>query len=569
MSELSQSLQRPRAPKPSVQRARRNRRIEAAAIGLLAVLPLVPYFTFLLRSGVPRFGLIGDLALVEHATRHVWTGETLVGSPSRFGWSQPGPFFFYFAAPFQAIGGTSSTGVYVAATFINAAAAAGIVACARMYARRAHAIAALLVVLAWFAAFGSVAASPWAPFLVVLPLLAFLLNAAMIARGKSGAAYPALVYGAFAAQTHVCAVPVVIAATIVAVAAFFIGSRRRERDAPSPELASQKWRIGIAGAIGLILAVPPIVEQIIAPTGNFRRIVSFFVHRQAPLVPIGTAIQQWMTMMAWLPYRMARLTLMREDFVPQMARVDEMYLGTSSFPAIVAGVHVGMGVMCAMIAWKRSDTVSLALLSIGALADIVSIGALQAIVGVSAPYLVLWTTAASSVLWIGVFSTLFSAAGAAALRSEKVMNTAATPIIVFGLTLAVATATLQRWSFAKHPAGPGSHPELRPDIQKAYGLLHDRLKKDGATPVMHLEGFSDIALGFYLELEKDRIDVRSPASDRSLLVGARPDEKAPKPLHLWIGSAASPHRLAKCTEVVARSGDLVVLGAAQAPATCN
>jgi hypothetical protein len=554
-----------RQPKPSVQRARRNRRLEAAAIAMLAVLPLVPYFTFLLRSGVPRFGLIGDLAIVEHATRHVWTGETLVGAPSRFGWSQPGPLFFYFAAPFQALAGRSSTGIYFAATLINAAASGGIVACARMFARRAHAIAALIVVLMWLAAFGSVAASPFAPFLVVLPLLAFLVNAAMIARGKSGAVYPALVYGMFAAQTHVCAVPVVIAVTLVSLVAFFVGARRRS---PSPELASENWRVGIAAAIGLILAVPPIVEQITAPTGNFRRIMTFFLHREAPLVPLGTATREWMTMMAWLPYRVGRLSLLHDGFVPYLASPHEMYLGNTSFPFIVTGVHVSLAVVCAIIAWKRTDVVSLALLATGALADLLSIGVLQAVVGDTAPYLVLWTSAASSLVWIGVLSTLFSAMGAAALKSDRVVNTAATPIIVVGLTLAVATATLQRWAFAKHPAGLSSHPELRPDIQKAYSALRDRLKADGYTPILHLDSFRDIALGFYVELEKDRLDVRTP--DRALLVGARGEEHATKPLHLWIASAAAPHRLAACTEVIAKSGDLVVLGAAasSAPASC-
>jgi hypothetical protein len=158
--------------------------------------------------------------------------------------------------------------------------------------------------------------------------------------------------------------------------------------------------------------------------------------------------------------------------------------------------------------------------------------------------------------------------GAAALKSDRVVNTAATPIIVVGLTLAVATATLQRWAFAKHPAGLSSHPELRPDIQKAYSALRDRLKADGYTPILHLDSFRDIALGFYVELEKDRLDVRTP--DRALLVGARGEEHATKPLHLWIASAAAPHRLAACTEVIAKSGDLVVLGAAasSAPASC-
>jgi hypothetical protein len=366
----------------------------------------------------------------------------------------------------------------------------------------------------------------------------------------------------------VCAVPVVLAVTLVSLVAFFIGARRRERDAAAaaPEVRGEKWRVGIAAAIGLILAVPPIVEQITAPTGNFRRIVTFFVHREAPLVPLLTATREWMTMMAWLPYRVGRLSLLHDDFVPYLASPHEMYLGATSFPFIVAGMHVALGIFCGIVAWKRTDVVSLALLATGALADLVSIGVLQAVVGVSAPYLVLWTSAGSSLLWIGVLSTLFSAMGAAALKSDRFVNTAATPIIVVGLTLAVATATVQRWGFAKHPAGLGSHPELRPDIEKAYAALRDRLRADGNTPVLHLESFRDIALGFYLELEKDRLDVRTP--DRALLVGARGEERAQKPLHLWIASAAAPHRLAPCTEVIAKSGDLVVLGSPTAPAAC-
>lgn len=550
--------------RPDVERARRTRRIEAAALSILAVLPLLPYFTFLLRTGVPRFELIGDLAIVEHATRHVWTGETLVGAPSRFGWSQPGPLFFYLAAPFQAIFAPASTGVYLAAVLVSAASAVGIVASARLFARRAHAIAALFVLLAWFVAFGSVTASPWAPFLVVLPLMAFLVNAAMIARGKSAAAYPALVFGMFAAQTHVAVFPLVTVATLIAVISFFVGVRKREASA---ELTAEKWRMGIAAAIGLILAVPAVVEQIIGAPGNFGRIAHFFLHRPAPLVPFGSATQQWMTMMGWLPYRVGRLSLLHDEFVPQLATPYEMYIGEGTFPAAVAGAHVGLGVMCALIAWRRKDVSSLGLLAMGAVADLVAVAILQLVVAPSAPYLVFWTTAGSCLVWIGVFSTFFSAFGAAALKSPRVIGATATPLIVVGLSAAVVTASIQRYAFAKHPAGPGSHPELRPDMQKAYAGLSARLKKDGATPVLHPEGLTDIALGFYLDLEKDRVDVRAPANFRPLLVGSRGEEKV-KPLHVWLGAASSPHPLTKCTEIVAKSGDLVVLGAPTAPASC-
>ncbi|MCW5810499.1 MAG: hypothetical protein KIT84_05780 [Labilithrix sp.] len=516
--------------------------------------------------GVPRFGLTGDIAVVEHATRHVWTGETLVGAPTRFGFSHLGPFFFYFAAPFQAAFGNAATGVYFAATLVNAAAAAGIAAGARLFARRAHAIAALFVVLAWFAAFGSVAASPWPPHVVVLPLAAFLFNAAMVARGKSGAAYPALVFGVFALQTHVATALVFLVVTAAAVVSFFVVTRKETR----PDVLAQRWRLGIAGCIGLILFVPPIVETIVAAqAGNIQRAIGFFTDRSTPWVSIGAATQEWMTMMAWLPYRVARLSLLKDDFVPVMASTDEMYVGTSTFPALMASIHVGAAVTASMIAAKRKDAASLGLLGVGALADALAILSLTAVAGTNAPFIVFWTSAASSVLWIGIFATVFSALGAALLRFPKVSNVAATPLIIVALAGAVTTASLQRLSLARHPAGPGSQPQLRPDITAAYGALKTKLQKEGLTPVVHLDAHEDLALGFFLELEKDRFDVRTTDKERRRLGSARADTNLVKPFHLWIGSAATPHRLAKCTEQVAKSGDLVVVGGPKSIDNCD
>lgn len=550
----------------SVARARRNRWIEATALGLLAILPLVPYFTFLLRTGVPRFGLIGDIAVMEHATRRVWTGETLVGAPSRFSFSHLGPVFFYFAAPFQAAFGNAATGIYFAATLLNAAAAAGIAMCARLFARRAHGLAALLVVLAWFAAFGSVAMSPWPPFLIVMPLAAFLFNAGMLARGKSGAAYPALVFSVFAMQTHIAAVPIVIAGTIAGVISFFVSTRKEIR----VDVIAERWRLGIAGCIGLILFVPTIVDQIVAQRepGNLQRAIGFVTDREAPWVSIGTATQEWMTMMAWLPYRVGRLSILRDDFVPMMASTDEMYIGTTSFPALVASILVGTGVTATMVAARRRDAASLGILALGALGNAVAILSLMGVVGTNAPFIVFWTTAASSVLWIGVFSTIFSAIGAGLLRFPKLSGYAATPLIVVAFAAAVSTATLQRTSLARHPAGTGSHPELRADFSSAYGATKARLGKDGATPVVHLDGIPDLAIGFFLELEKDRFDVRTTDRDRRRFGSARSDANVGKPLHLWIGSATNPHRLTKCTEAIAKSGDIVVLAAPKAIDKC-
>jgi len=225
-------------------RALRNRRIEAFAIGVLGLLPIVPYLSSILRAGVPRFGLIGDHALLEQAARHVWSADTLLGPYSRFHWNQPGPLWFYLIAPFVAMFGSASTGLYVGTLFLNGVSAGAIATCTRLFARRAHAIAALLLVLAWFAAFGNTCANPWSPLVIVLPLIAYLINIAMLARGKSAALFPAAIFGTLAMQTHVAAVSTVLVTGIVGLVAFFVGARRRgglER--------FERWRLAISAAL--------------------------------------------------------------------------------------------------------------------------------------------------------------------------------------------------------------------------------------------------------------------------------------------------------------------------------
>ena len=522
---------------------------------MLAILPAVPYVTFLLRNGVPRFGLLGDLAILDHTTRHVWTGDALLGEPSRFSFNQPGPLFFYLAAPFQALFGTAATGIYVAAAFVNAAASATLVASARMFARRAHAIAALLVLLAWWTAFGSIGASPWPPFVVVLPLLAFLFNAAMLARGKSSAAYPAMVFGVFAAQTHVVALTTVPIVTLAALGAFAFSKRKPG----SPDPSTERFRLLLATLIGGLLCTPPIVDQIIAPAGNFRLALGFFL--DAPASSFGTAVHRWMTMAGWLPYRIARLALLHEGFVPELASRDELYLGTTTFPLIVAAVHVGAGVGAGIVAFRRRDTASLALIGLGAVGDLVAIASLRSVVGPCTPYLVLWTTAASSVLWMGVVSSFFSAVGERILKSPRVSNAVVTPLVVVFLATAVASASLQRFALGRHPAGIGSHPELRADLHAAYDGVRARMARDGSTPVIHPLALPDIALAFFLELEKDRVAVRLPEASRGRIAAVSNDVGLAKPLHLWFASASNRGSLATCTDVVARSGDLVVLSA--------
>jgi hypothetical protein len=550
----------------------RNRRIEAVALGLLALLPVVPHLTFLLQTGVPRYALIGDYALMEQAARHVWSGDTLVGPPGRSAWHHPGPLFLYLTAPFTRLFGSSSTGLYLGTSVVNAASAGAIVGCARIFARRSHAVAALLVVLAWFVAFGNITANPWSPTIVVLPLMAFLVNAAMLARGKSAALYVAVLFGTLAAQTYAPASAVVIMAGTCALVAFVVGARRRgglER--------VERWRIAIAFAMLFALFVPALVEQAISPTGNLTKIYRA-VFNSAPLNPFTVATMDWTTATSWLPERLLHRTLVDENFVPLMVRADAMTSAVSAPARIIAIVHVAAVTTAAVIAVRRRDIVSVALLALGLLSDGVGVAVLGMTPGPSGYYLVFWTTAASSIAWMGVLSTVFSVIGAIAPRIPRISGVIAPALVVLGLSTAVTATSLQRFWIARHATAPSTRPDLRKDLRVIISGIEERSKRDGTIPVVHRDGAKDIADGIVLELEKNGADVRVANADRDALAGVRTANGVTKPLHLWFATTQRPLKTARCAastdsknrslELIAKSGDIALYGSALESPSC-
>ena len=534
----------------------RRRRIEAIALAILAIVPLIPHVIPLLRDGVPRFGLFGDFALLELATRHVWSGDTLVGPYSRFRWNHPGPLFFYVAAPFQAVFGSSSTGLYIATCFINGAAAAALPFFARLFARRAHALAALFVVFGWFIAFGNISANPWNPLVIVLPLMAFLLTAAMFAGGRSTALYPSVIFGALVAQSHVAAVSTIVSTGALALGAFLVGARRRRARPNDAWLdRSERRHLLIASALLLVLFIPPLVEQLTAPVGNLTKIVVFFLHREAPLEPLGVAARHWTTALSWMPDRILSLSLLEEGYIPLGMRWDPMPSGLTTTARNIAFLQVTMTVLCGAIAFRRRDFTSLWLITFGAVASVVALSALSAIVGPSYHYLVFWTTAASSVTWIGVLSTILSATCAASLpmsRSRGVLGSA----LVAVLGSVVCATWLQRDWLARSPAAPASRDLERDDLRAVHDALRSRLASGGATAIIHTEGAWDMASAMVLELEKDRADVRVPERDRWSYMGIPSGDTVQNALHVYFSTTRLPLRIAPCLELATKSGDI-------------
>src|SRR5450755_2091389 len=113
--------------------ARTRARVEAAVLALVATAPALPYGAHMATHRVPRFSMFGDYAVLEQVTRFVWSGRTMVGPYSRFGFSHPGPLYFYFLAPIFLAFPSSSEGLFVGAFLLNVATAAVIVAITRLF----------------------------------------------------------------------------------------------------------------------------------------------------------------------------------------------------------------------------------------------------------------------------------------------------------------------------------------------------------------------------------------------------------------------------------------------------
>jgi hypothetical protein len=538
----------------------RFRWVEALALALLAALPVVPYLAVILRTGVPRFTLFGDFALLEQATRHAWHLDTFLGPYSRFHWHHPGPLFFYVVAPFSAAFGTTSTGLYVGTCLVNAASAAAMVVSTRIFVTRAHALAVLAVVLAWFAAFGNVTANPWNPLVIVLPMMAYLLHVALFARGDVKAAFPTVFFAALVTQMHIAVTTTVAVTFAVAIAAYAIDARRRFKTEPSATKHELRL-LALAAAFLVFLFLPPLYEQITAPgSGNLSRILHFFLHRTEPQKPLMTALRQWVVATSWMPERVWTRTLADESYIPLVMRWDSVTTEISRSALYIVLGHVVLTAGAAFAAWRTRDRVSLALLAMGTLANIVAISALRSIVGESYHYLVFWATAGSAIAWAGIVSVAFAAVSRLRVSAPQARIITA-GIVALACVCAIESTSLQHRWFEKYGVAPASRPRERDDLHAIYTALRARLGTEH-TPVIYAEGAWDMAYATVLELEKDGLDVRVPEHNVWIYAGVRGPEGAKNPLHVWFSTTPLTLPFPGCLDFLAKSGDITAYTAA-------
>ena len=323
----------------------------------------------------PRMTLYGDQALLELGARRAAHFDQLVGPYSRNGFHHPGPAVLYLLAPFVRLFAGSGPGLYLGATVISGAA---LVAAVAVIWRRlgplaaawaASAIAALCLCLG----VGTLR-EPWNPYLVIAPMILFVVLWAAGVTGSSDCAIWAAVAGSFAVQTHIATTPfVVVLCTVLIVRG--LGVRYRAQG--SSPAGEGRWTA--ARAIGLIaltaMWAPPIVELWRDRPNNLQLIWDFFTspHTSAPL---GHALHVAADAMTILPFG-------NHDYVLQLNR--------SPAAICVAAVLVALMTVASLrLARGGAQPMARALAASGVVGFVVGTASLTRADGPAYLYLAVW-----------------------------------------------------------------------------------------------------------------------------------------------------------------------------------
>jgi hypothetical protein len=230
-----------------------------------------------------------------------------LGPFDRFGWSHPGPAYFYLLSIPARLLGNGARADFVGATLINAVCALGTIWVVRRRSGTAAAVwcALCLGLLAFLLASTSLGATtfsegplgalvtPWNPDVVIFPLVLFGTLCAAGCSGSLLALLGAALAGSFVVQTNIATLPLVVVLLVLAVAAAIVRCVLARRSTPgtNPLWPSRPstWVL-VTGLVFLaLLWVPPVVEQFTNHPGNLTLIWQFFTAHHPPLT-LGTGL---------------------------------------------------------------------------------------------------------------------------------------------------------------------------------------------------------------------------------------------------------------------------------------
>ena len=258
-------------------------------LGLTAVV-MLPLFVALGALRSPRWYPLLDLAMTEMRVRDVGTRHTplvgLVGRLSSNGnqGSHLGPLSFWLLAPTYRVLGTSAWSLMVGVVLLNVTAVATTVwiALRRGGTALAVGVAAALAVLVHV--YGTmVLTEPWNPYMPVLWWTLTLFALWAVACDDLPMLPVAIFAASFCLQTHISYAGVLAGFSAAAVAVFVLRAVQLRGDRPA--LRRLLGWTGLAVLLGVVLWLPPLIDQATGDPGNMSIVIDHFLDPEDE--PIG------------------------------------------------------------------------------------------------------------------------------------------------------------------------------------------------------------------------------------------------------------------------------------------
>lgn len=378
-----------------------------------------------------------DLAMTELRVRDVGGRHTpLIGLPGRIGTlaqqgSHPGPLSFYALAPIYRLLGSTAWALQVATAVIHAVAMglALVIAGRRGGARLVLVMAVLLAALT--AGYGGGALTePWNPYLPLLWWVVFLLAVWSVLCGDLVVLPVAVLAASFCAQTHVPYLA--LALGLGALGAVAAGARWRRE--PADRGSVLRW-VGISVGLGVLLWVPPTIDQVRHDPGNYRMLIEHFSSPTEEVEGLRNGLEAGL--------RYFDLT----HFV-QRDITDPGWLVTSAagrLPSADRGLaFVAVWAAAAAVAAKRRHRPLMALHAVVAVGLVLMIVSISRIFGVVWYYLALWGWAIGLLAFL---AAVWTVADVVAERRTAERRARVSHLVTIGLAL-LGLAIVGRFSVA-------------------------------------------------------------------------------------------------------------------------
>ncbi|HEX5266334.1 MAG TPA: hypothetical protein VFW24_06135 [Acidimicrobiales bacterium] len=397
----------PPAVPPADPVAPRRWRLDPLALAAVAV----PTVVLAVVAALDRIGPWGDQGAIQLATDRAGRFSQLVGPYSRFGWSHPGPLWFYLlAGPYRLFGGTGR-GLAAATVVVTGVAALAAVAVVARLGGAAAGRWAAVVVVAQLAALGpATVAEVWNPAAIIVPTALFLVFCAGLAVGRWWMLAGAVGAGGFLVQTDVSTGLVVAVVGLVAlVSAAVRGRFARSRSARTGREVG--LGIGVAAGLAVVVWLPALVQQLTGSPGNLSRVVRFF--RSGPGPGTGLATHH--------PFGPAARSVAGALWPPLRGRLGAGPPGPAATAVILLGA-LALAAVAVAVGTRRGRHLGAALGGAGGLAVVVGVVSATRATGPLYAYLTEWLSGAGAVIVLGLVLALTGERGQRSGERRRVVE---------------------------------------------------------------------------------------------------------------------------------------------------